>query len=98
MATFSLNSRSLFARNCILATNKQFTKSPLQQAAALIYQSFRIENTRTISNISTSIFRKRFTPIFALNSKNYNCFVLNLCVFNLLSKMVEFENIVENSL
>ena len=34
MATFSLNSRSLFARNCILATNKQFTKSPLQQAAA----------------------------------------------------------------
>ena len=34
MATFSLKSRSLFARNCILATNKQFTKSPLQQAAA----------------------------------------------------------------
>ena len=30
--------------------------------------------------------------------KNYNCFVLNLCVFNLLSKMVEFDNIVENSL
>ena len=39
MATFSLKSRLLFARNCILATNKQFTKSPLQQAAARYVQA-----------------------------------------------------------
>ena len=102
--SFLLSNWNCYLWETITAYNYGFAQDlpekgkPCAKPLTVIYQSFRIENTRTISNISTSIFRKHFTPIFALNSKNYNCFVLNLCVFNLLSKMVEFENIGENSL
>ena len=64
MATFSLKSRSLFARNCILATNKQFTKSPLQQAADRYLPAYQ-----TYVQILPSISQVSKKPAFCISEQ-----------------------------